>query len=315
MKRVIFIVTVVLISFESFGHISKNEAWDKCLNSMRPILMEISDFAAEEGGRFNLLDVDFNEYTTELHLNRLENLIDNSIHKDFSLEQKYDYCLNHKVEVLAYYAVLTGDFVYPEGKNRMNLTVVFNASCKLENTTDNLRESVQMVWELADKRLTELIKNTHAAQVFAGDTRDTISDTFFFGLKAGEHYTPEEMESVVGIKAEKLTFHRDNDWKNGYTAEFKGGLIVKTADNGEFFYFRIIGNEWPAFKDAINGGLCVGDDISRIFSVKKGYPETGDDGKGDKGFYRLFPNDVDSYTVHYSRKNGKITEIIWCIAR
>lgn len=136
----------------------------------------------------------------------------------------------------------------------------------------------------------------------------------FFGLEAGRWYSPEEVESAVGEKAIDITFS-GRSWRSGYNEKFPGGLMIKAYENGEFFCFIVTGKRYRLFEDSLEGGLGVGDDISRIFSLRNAYPKAEMNLEGESDVYRIFTHQEDNYSVQYNRKNGKITMIKWCIAR
>ena len=138
----------------------------------------------------------------------------------------------------------------------------------------------------------------------------------FFGLEAGKYYSPEEVEAAVGTKAETITINGSTrDWRHGYDAVFKGGLLIRAFSGGEFYAFEVNGKKYRLFDDALEGGIGVGDDISRVFSLREGYPKALVYGPGNEQAYRIFTKQADSYTVQYNSKNGKITAIRWVIAR
>lgn len=143
----------------------------------------------------------------------------------------------------------------------------------------------------------------------------TASAQTFFGLAAGERYSPEQMEAATGMKATETRLSGGQDWKLGYEMLFREGLVLKASFGGEFYYFEVTGKRLPLFGDAIDGGLRVGDDVSRIFSLREGYPKAIGDGSGKTGSYRIFTKQDDSYVVWFDRGSGKITKIHWCMAR
>lgn len=138
----------------------------------------------------------------------------------------------------------------------------------------------------------------------------------FFGLEAGKCYSPAEMEASTGMQAEDIAFTGSaRDWKHGYEATFKGGLLVCAFTDGEFYAFEVTGRKYRLFEDALEGGIGVGDDVSRVFSLRGGYPKALDYGPGNESAYRIFTKQEDSYTVQYDKRSGRITAIRWVIAR
>lgn len=82
---------------------------------------------------------------------------------------------------------------------------------------------------------------------------------------------------------------------------------VSFTEDGYILNFYTADPKCVVFRDCVEGGLKVGDDLGRIYRLKEGYPQ-----KVKEGYYRIFTHNYDiNCDVYY--KNGKITEIAFTI--
>lgn len=123
----------------------------------------------------------------------------------------------------------------------------------------------------------------------------------FLGLEMGKTYSQTDVMSEFG-KPQSTDGQMWEDYMTLYYKDFK----ISFRDNGHFFSFTTTSPRHVLFKDLVDGGLKVGDPVSKIFRMKSAYPKS--DMMPDS--YRIFTkSDWLTGIIKYDRQSEKIISI------